>query len=282
MSQPSIASYFHSRKRAATDEIFNAKNKVIVVDQKVDNLALNGLPKNNRIFEVDTQCVTPVASEHLTSNEIKTATAKVIGKLQSENVTNTSPATSAAELSTRGRKTPTTTNRPKRCLMRNADTRKSSDLQPKIVRFTLAGQLSPKKKVLRDLSLDKTVTNITAALFANKDCINSSDRGMKTPTKEEQIARATTEKLNAVRSNLSLDEIKSKIIKSTRLQDLKTSMSKLQALEDSRQKIIDNISTKNAKTNKHSLCDQQTNRAAKILGQSLKQFSTIDLEVLSR
>lgn len=281
MSQPSIASYFHSRKRAAVDEIFNAKNKVIVVDQKVDNLALNGPPKNNRIFEGDALCAIPVTDTQL--SDCKLTVPKAIGKIHTENVTNTSPQLTA-ELSTRGRKTPTLAGRQKRCLKRNIDAKKLSDSQPKIVRFTLAGHLSPKKKLIRDQSsaLDKPVTSIAAALFATKDNLNNSDRGMKTPTKEEQVARATSEKLNTVRNNLSLDEIKTKITKSTRLQELKASMSKLQALEDSRQKLINNSSSRNAKTDKHSLCDQQSNRAAQILGQSLKQFSTIDLEVLSR
>lgn len=271
MSQPSIASYFHSRKRAG-DEIFNAKNKVILVDPKGDNVIL----KPNKII-----CDVVDVLEH-SNNQPLTPSSTKISKATSEGT----PSNGAKETS-RGRKLPNPPNaRPaRRCLKRPADPAAVSGSQPKIVKFTLAGNLSPKKKAIArtKCDTDKSIASVTAVLFGTKESFCNVDRGMKTPTKEEQVARLNVEKINMTRKNLTMEEIKSKVTKSSRLQDLKASMSKLQALEDSRQKILSgNKTVKNLKTDKHSFNAQQSDRAAKILGQCLKPFETIDLEVLSR
>lgn len=262
MSQPSIASYFHSRKRVG-DEIFNAKNKLLLIDPKADSV----IAKPNKICDVVDQPLTPSAAK------------------QAKITIETAPCNGAKETTSRGRKTPNPSARPtRRCLKRPADTTVSGS-QPKIVKFTLAGNLSPKKKAIGRTRCDpdKSVASVTAVLFGTKESISNIDRGMKTPTKEEQVARLNVEKINSARKNLTMDEIKSKVTRSTRLQDLKASMGRLQALEDSRQKIINgNKTTKNLNADKHSFNAQQSDRAAKILGQCLKPFETIDLEVLSR
>lgn len=268
MSQPSIASYFHSRKRAG-DEIFNAKNKVILIDPKGDNVITK--PKICDVVDVldnsNDQPLTP-SSTKLTKTSIEGT-----------------PSNGAKETS-RVRKIPNPNARPaRRCLKRPAETAAISGSQPKIVKFTLAGNLSPKKKAIgrTRCDSDKSVASVTAVLFGTKESICNVDRGLKTPTKEEQVARLNVEKINTARKNLTMEEIKSKVTRSSRLQDLKASMNKLQALEESRQKIISgNKIVKNLKTDKHSFNAQQSDRAAKILGQSLKPFETIDLEVLSR
>lgn len=269
MSQPSIASYFHSRKRAG-DEIFNAKNKVILVDPKADNV----IPKPSKICDV-VDVLNEENDQPLTPSSTKLKKPTIEAAL-----------TNGAQETSRGRKIPNPNARPaRRCLKRPAEAAAVSGSQPKIVKFTLAGNLSPKKKAIARTRCDsdQSVGSVTAVLFGTKESVCNVDRGMKTPTKEEQVARLNAEKINTARKNLTMDEIKSKVTKSSRLQDLKASMSKLQALEDSRQKIISgNKTVKNLKTDKHSFNAQQSDRAAKILGQCLKPFGTIDLEVLSR
>lgn len=271
MSQPSIASYFHSRKRAG-DDVFNAKNKLMLLDPKVDNV----IPKPNKICDV----VDVLNADHSNEQPLTPSTSKL-----SKPNTEGTPFNGEKQTS-KGRKTPNPNARPaRRCLKRPAETAALSGSQPKIVKFTLAGNLSPKKKAIgrTRCDSDKSVASVTAVLFGTKESICNVDRGMKTPTKEEQVARLNVEKVNTARKNLTMDEIKSKVTKSSRLQDLKASMGKLQALEESRQRIISgNKTVKNLKTDKHSFNAQQSDRAAKILGQSLKPFETIDLEVLSR
>lgn len=272
MAQPSIASYFHSRKRAAGDEIFNAKNKVILIDQqKCDTTTATRL----KIFD-------PAANDVVASAEPSTNSDQKL--------------TTASDVATEstGRKTPLVGRPIRRCLKRSAATSEKSTgstNQPKIVKFTLAGYLSPKKKCIvrgggggekKSLSTSSAAA-AAVALFAAKDASANIDRGLKTPTKEEQMARASAEKANAARQNLSLAEIKSKIVKSTRLKDLKASMGQLQALEESRQRLLaSNKTVRNSKTDKHSFCDQQSDRAARILGKGLKPFETIELDVLGR
>lgn len=271
MSQPSIASYFHSRKRAG-DEIFNAKNKVVLVEPKGDSV----IAKPSKICDVvDVTNLEQSNDQPPTPSSTKISRAAIDGA-----------SSNGAKETSRGRKIPNPNARPaRRCLKRPAETAAMIGSQPKIVKFTLAGNLSPKKKAIgrTRCDSDKSVASVTAVLFGTKESICNVDRGMKTPTKEEQVSRLNVEKMNTARKNLTMDEIKSKVTKSSRLQDLKASMSRLQALEDSRQKIINgNKTVKNLKADKHSFNAQQSDRAAKILGQSLKPFETIDLEVLSR
>lgn len=270
MSQPSVAAFFHSRKRAAVDDIFAAKNKITATssDTKVDQLATTfGAKGANKIFD----STAPFETHH-ESPQSSEAPAKV----------------APLELQTRsGRRTPTplsaASSRPKRCLKRaTSDARKNSSstsVQPKIVKFTLAGNLSPKKKMIaRDVP---TTSSAVANIFGPKE--SNIERGLRTPTKEEQHARLTADKAAEVRNKLSLDDIKARITRSGRRPELLASLGRMSALEESRQKILNRKEGTHLKqVDKHSLSDQQSDRAAKILGKSLKSFETIDLEVLSR
>lgn len=263
MSQKSIASYFHSRKRAAHDDACSFKNKVIVIDSKSDNLAI-AFPKNH-ISEAEAAAKDTQAE--CDDQKIFRRNQNIVAKFKDE--------PQSVQGQAKIRKTPAAAKN-RRCLKRpeNTDT---AATQPKIVRFTLAGNLSPRKKPI--LQTTESSTSVSATLFGNsKQDGGSIDRGMTTPTKEEQIAKANADKLNAVRNNLSFNEITKKVFQSSRLQELKASLEKLESLEESRQSII----KKNGqfRTDMHNY--QQSDRAARILGKSLKPFATINLEVLSR
>lgn len=273
MSQPSVAAFFHSRKRAAVDDIFAAKNKITATSttDQLANLATTGTNKGaNKIFDSTS---VPISEIHHESPQNADAPPKVA---------------SPFELQTRsGRRTPTpqpasaASTRPKRCLKRTtSDARKAApsntSVQPKIVKFTLAGHLSPKKKMIsRDGS---TPSGSCVNIFGPKE--SNVDRGLRTPTKEEQHARVAADKAAEVRNKLSLDDIKARITRSVRRPELLASLGRMNALEESRQKILNRKESK--LVDKHSLSDQQSDRAARILGKSLKSFETIDLEVLSR
>lgn len=255
MSQPSVASFFHSRKRTAIDDIFTTKNKVNAIDPP------------------------PSQSDQQSAVVVDNVAAVVVA----------ADAAAAPASSTRsGRRTPVPVQltaasaRPKRCLKPTAA---AAIAQPKIVKFTLAGHLSPKKRMQREngsaAAKRSDVTNVAAALFATKETPNV-ERGLKTPTKAEQEARCTADKCAAMRSKLSLDEIKTRVTRSARLTDMKASMDKLRALQEQRERIISTRPSTMKTADKHSISDQQTNRAAQMLGRSLKQFDTIDLEILSR
>lgn len=272
MSQPSVAAFFHSRKRAAVDDIFAAKNKITATStDQLAHHATTGTKGANHIFD----STVPLDNNH-ESPQHADASSKV----------------APFELQTRsGRRTPTpqpqisaAPSRPKRCLKRTtSDARKASStssVQPKLVKFTLAGNLSPKKKMVSRESAaspSKTVAHI----FGPKE--TNVERGLRTPTKEEQHARVAADKAAEVRNKLSMDDIKARITRSVRRPELLASLSRMGALEESRQKILNRKEATHLKqVDKHSLSDQQSDRAARILGKSLKTFETIDLEVLSR
>lgn len=277
MSQPSVAAFFHSRKRAAVDDIFAAKNKIAATS--TDQLATIG------------------ASSAKPTTKLFDSTASSLPDTQLESASQNGDVTAIKEAQTPidaqsrpGRRTPTpqpqsllaASNRPKRCLKRaTSDARKTvstASVQPKIVKFTLAGNLSPKKKIMRDGALPAAgVSNLFGAKASNVE------RGLRTPTKEEQHARVAAEKATEARNKLSMDDIKARITRSGRRPELLASLGRMNALEESRHKILNRMEASHLKqVDKHSLSDQQSDRAARILGKSLKTFETIDLEVLSR
>lgn len=270
MSQPSVAAFFHSRKRAAVDDIFAAKNKITA--NSTDQLANLDTKGANRIVDTTVPCLD---NHHESPQNAADASSKV-ASLEAQSRSGRRTPTPQTQL-------PAATTRPKRCLKRaTSDARKTapstSSVQPKIVKFTLAGHLSPKKKMM---SRGGDGTTPLGDMFGPKE--TNIDRGLRTPTKEEQHARVAAERAAEVRNKLSLDDIKARITRSTRRPELLASLGRMNALEESRQKILNRKEATHVKlVDKHSLSDQQSDRAARILGKSLKSFETIELEVLSR
>lgn len=279
MSQPSIASYFHSRKRAAVDDIFNIKNKVILLDPKGDNSAI--VLSKNKIFEADA----PPTESIRISTDIKNVNEpkRTASKSFIDDVSTTKKANIDAKTTTTTTtkpSLPTTTSTVQQGILKaSKDGGSVANVarpakQQKIVKFTLAGNLSPRKrKVFKRLAETER-----ERVLANEPKF-PEPIGHVTPTKAEQKARLDKLQKDELRKNLPLDAVKSKINRSSRLQDLKASMTNLKALEETRKKIAD---ARNAKLDKHSFNEQQSNRAAMIVGKTLKQFETIDLEVLTR
>lgn len=280
MSQPSVASFFHSRKRTAIDDIFATKNKVNVVD--------------------GTQQVAAAAA-HVRAKLFEDAPSGVLGDstAATSHQDNVPAAAPTAPATRSGRRTPVTSvaptaasTRPRRCLKQTSDTTAAAATkrsaasaetagQPKIVKFTLAGHLSPMKRTQREGAVKACdITSVAMALFGNRE--SNVDRGQTTPTKADQRARLAAEQIAETRCQLSMDEVKARVTRSTRLSEMKASMDKLKALQAQREQIISTRKSTMKTADKHSISDQQTGRAAMILGKGLKQFDTIELEILSR
>lgn len=276
MSQPSVASFFHSRKRSAIDDIFTAKSKLSAIES----------PKHY-ISDADNNEVAPVA-------------AAAAPATRSGRRTPTVATTAAATRPRRCLKATTEGSRKASASSSSATSNQSNASQPKIVKFTLAGHLSPKKRLRQQQTggdaAEPTVvqptaggvgrgdfTNVAMALFGNKEQqANVEQRGQRTPTKAEQETRLATERLAAARSKLSMEEIKERVTRSSRLAEMKESMGKLKALQEQRERIISTRKATMKTADKHNNADAQTDRAAKILGKGLKQFDTIELEILAR
>lgn len=264
MSSPSIASYFNVRKRAAADDIVNSRIKVSRIEgtdqssNRAQALLERAILAKNKLVDADTFGRNAIVSSGNNS-------AKIV-----ENVNAALQSKSSSDRRTTRRtakRTATTT------ILADA-ANKEPLKQQKIVKFTLGGSLSPRKKA---------VSHSPAKAFQSIE-LNASNDSHVTPAKppktdESKSSTSDTNKTNIVnkhftnaKKELSFDEVKEKIGRSSRLDDLKAILSKRQQLEEQYQACI---TRRNAK--------QKANHSpAKLDGQSLKAFDTIELEVLSR
>lgn len=158
---------------------------------------------------------------------------------------------------------------------------KNDKQQQKLVQFIKKGPLSPKKNLSSPSKMQKVneetpSTNIIKA-FASKANANNVEKGLKTPTK--QIIKGSTplkqgDIKNLVRKELNFDEVKTKVTRSAKLQELKASLSRIQELEKTRKAQEE----RNRKLREGA--NVTASPAKKVL--QLKEFDTIELEVLTR
>lgn len=242
MSQTHLSSYFHNRKRAAADELSSIRNKVLILDQPIDEIDL--LKSGSELYD-----------EQLKATSVDQT--RIVKKLKFENLISTQLDNNEASEQVKQKKlvlqsggTPTiqrTTRSSKR--INSSKIKPVEASQPKIVQFVKMGNLSPKKKMTTPKK------DAPVAMFASKESLSNVERGMKTPTKQITPSNSFMDRLNCVRKNLSSDEIKNKITKSSRLDELKEALSRVKDAE-TKQKTAENKRV------------------------SLKQFKTIELEVL--
>lgn len=265
MASPSIASYFNVRKRAATDDIVNARNKVSRLDGgtsdsigRAQSLVDRAILTKNKLVDADT---------------FGSTTAKI-----AETV---APVQAAREKRTvrRGTKRAASSAQPSVCTNFAATTApapKETLKQPKIVKFTLGGSLSPRKPSTSSSpakaafqSIQRNATPTKQPKIGNDDTdAGSSGKSSSDAIKASILSKSVT---NA-KKELTFDEIKEKIGRSSRLDDLKAMLNKRQQLDERYQACI----------NKRLAKQKANNSPAKLDGQGLKAFDTIELEVLSR
>lgn len=247
MASPSIASYFNVRKRAATDDIVSARNKVSRLEDtnekssRAQALLKQAILTKNRTIDADTFGTSP-----------KTATvnnARVVEKLPSEKRTRrTAKRTVTASTSEAAGK--------------------NAMMQPKIVKFTLGGSLSPRKKSSGSPAKVFQSTNRNASELTPTKQSSVHESKQSTPDSTKTVNKNLTN----LRKELSFEDIKSKIGRSSRLSELKALLNKQQNLEEQYKACI----------NKRNAKQRASTSPAKLDGQSLKEFDTIELEVLSR
>lgn len=248
MAQPSVTQYFNSRKRSAADDVCTRKSKIIHLEESHDSQAT--ILNDKKIVLNDLTTIEPKASPRINRNTKNKIVAGLIADGKKSNAIR------------------------RRSCIKRSDQQKAESNQPKIVRFTLAGALSPKKKQKDDVKL--------SAVFGNLENVIQKEAELHTPTKEQQLAEAKAEQEKQALHNMSLGEIKRKIIKSDRLKDLKESLSKLRAMDESRQKCIKLNGKLSNNVDRDPPLPALTHKADGVLGKNLKQFDLIELEVLSR
>lgn len=259
MASPSIASYFNVRKRAAADDIVNARNKVSRLETtnesslRAQALVERAILAKNKLVDADTFGTGPITATVNNAKVVELAPAPAKPTIEKRTTRRTAKRTATATSTSAANK--------------------EQLKQQKIVKFTLGGSLSPRKKSIS--SPGKAFQSIER---------NSSAETTTTPTKQPKIdeskpstsdtnkANIVNKNLTNVRKELSFEDIKSKIGRSSRLGDLKALLNKQQQLEEQYQACI----------NKRNAKQKANNSPAKLDGQSLKEFDTIELEVLSR
>lgn len=217
MSQVSISSFFHTRKRGIDEEIAVNKRKVI----RLDGAAENALTSSDDFSNDSANNITTISNE----TEISEKKSKALG----------------SKTSTRQVLKPQRTTRSKAKHMQNVDGLET----PKLVNFWVGGNLSPKKK-----SKNATTETITGQTNMSEKTVNNElsivERpGMTTPVKSQSDASPAT------RKPLNIEEIKLKMKNSSRITELKTTLNKLNSgfdrLNNMRNERLDKGPTKEKK-----------------------------------
>lgn len=259
MASPSISSYFNVRKRAATDDIVNARNKVSRLDGTTESIGRTNILAERAIL----------AKNKLVDADTFGSIAKTVEKV---------PAIQEA----REKRTVRRTTKRTAASQPTSDTAttvaiKETLKQPKIVKFTLGGSLSPRKNSIVSpaksafQSIRRNATTPTKQPKIDDDIV-AAGSSAKLSSSDAHKASIVTKNVANAKKELTFDEIKGKIGRSSRLDELKAILNKRQQLEERYQDCL----------NKRLAKQKANNSPAKLDGQSLKAFDTIELEVLSR
>lgn len=148
--------------------------------------------------------------------------------------------------------------------------------QPKLVQFIRKGTLSPRKQPPINTGDDAQAINEQtpkgSIAFASKQNIVNVQRGMRTPTKQIIKDASPIKHTDMAKRGLTFDEVKTKISRSAKMQELKAVLARKAKLELERK------------------AQEERNRRLREAGPSpskaktvqLKEFDTIELEVLTR
>jgi hypothetical protein len=199
MAQPSVSSFFITRKRGLEDDLISSKKKVICLEiNRNSSESRDGFTDSE---ELGTQVVFPKASDNEISND-------------------EAPKKIAKTHTVRQGITPQRTTRAKKVHMQEVDGIQT----PKIVNFWKGGNLSPQKKAKGSVA-ETVITPTTCE--AEKNIVK--EQGMSTPVKQNTTKGPDTiEKTGLISSNgLKADEIKKKLKGSNRLAELKTRINQL-------------------------------------------------------
>lgn len=230
MASPSVAAYFSSRKRAAANDLSNTKNKVIRLDGTTSGVTESESNDHHALLRAKLGADDTINKPTIFANVPTTTKAKPIERKTTRRTAKRQPSSDNAS-------------------------------QPKIVKFTLAGTLSPRKKIAeatRTLQVKETNPVEKSPVAGASQPSGSELKSILSPA--------------SAKRELSFDAIKSKVSRSSKLEELKTILKNRQQLEQQLQACVQRRCGKLIKESN----EQQAE------GRALKKFDTIELEVLSR
>lgn len=239
MSQPLVTSYFNTRKRPATDDLRN-KAKVLLLDREdsktVSNQSENQVNKDSSELSGS---LTPIQEEQamgtspkviLVSGKESKGNRTVKSNSAVRNIQFDSPKTNAQKILKNNARTRVTRSRKLSGQEGQTDIRESfqkvtEDTDAKKVLFEKKGALSPRKKCPE--TPKKNTSSIETVTSVFNDQIPSNCTTPKKSSAMDKLAK----------QELSLNEIKNRINKSSRLMELKASIARFKNCEQKLEKL---------------------------------------------
>ncbi|KAH8336869.1 hypothetical protein KR059_006425 [Drosophila kikkawai] len=253
MAQPSVAAFFTNRKRAALDDAITTKNRRLA--EPLESAAPQQLPAAapaDQDADIDTLKAAASGMRTRSGRNVRLiVTAQEGGKKKS-----TAPAAGKLEAHIK---------------------------QPKLVQFIKKGTLSPRKQAQSSkldedqlLQQHSSISEVTPKVNFNITSQQNADnvqRGLRTPTKQI-LKDASPIKAGGVdlRRQLTFDEVKTKISRSAKMQELKAVLARKAALEQKR---------KEQEERNRKLREAGPSPSKSGVSVQLKEFDTIELEVLT-
>ncbi|XP_016972488.1 DNA replication factor Cdt1 [Drosophila rhopaloa] len=250
MAQPSVAAFFTNRKRAALDDATAIKNRRLAEPAESASPAPSQQPAGDQDADLDTL---KAAASGMRTRSGRTARLIVTAIQESKN-----------------KRTP-------------GGTKMDANIkQPKLVQFIKKGTLSPRKQAQsskldeEELQQSSTISELTPKLnftITNQQNADNVQRGLRTPTKQI-LKHASPIKASGVdlRRQLTFDEVKTKVSRSAKLQELKAVLARKAALEQKR---------KEQEERNRKLREAGPSPSKSKMSVQLKEFDTIELEVLT-
>ncbi|XP_049292981.1 DNA replication factor Cdt1 isoform X1 [Anopheles funestus] len=274
MSQPTVASYFNTRKRAAHDALLGAgKNKVLILENSIAHT--NGNLTNSSLNSDHEE----LRFVHANDNNFTLKNIETAGK---DNGGGTRANPDPTEMERR-------VTRASRAIKRigpvDLDEKTKallSSAQPKLVSFIKKGNLSPQKRVHtaspskqpvvpeKKLASPKKIDNggVAGSAPASVEFSprNSLNNVAKAPTKAT-VTR--TLQLGKDKDSMSLADIRNKLLQHPRLPELKTKLNNIQSGLDR----VDRLRKERLEGKKPAV-------SPIVAAKNLQQFSTLDVEVM--
>ncbi|XP_020800372.1 DNA replication factor Cdt1 [Drosophila serrata] len=253
MAQPSVAAFFTNRKRAALDDAITTKNRRLA--EPLESAAPQQLPASapaDQDADIDTLKAAASGMRTRSGRNVRLiVTAQEGGKKKS--------TAAAGKL-------------------------EAHIKQPKLVQFIKKGTLSPRKQAqsskLDDEQLlqqsSSTIIEVTPKVnftITSQQNADNVQRGLRTPTKQI-LKDASPIKAGGLdlRRQLTFDEVKTKISRSAKMQELKAVLARKAALEQKR---------KEQEERNRKLREAGPSPSKSGVSVQLKEFDTIELEVLT-
>uniref|UniRef100_A0A1B0G327 CDT1 Geminin-binding domain-containing protein n=1 Tax=Glossina morsitans morsitans TaxID=37546 RepID=A0A1B0G327_GLOMM len=242
MAQPPITSFFNTRKRAIAEDFINTKTRPLEEETNVDSQLDDDISK--------------------VKTDLRNRSGRTVKRFGiPETIQITGVGVSPRKMTKIIEETKEQKNLVE-CIKKDSSSPTKAEKTPTFSR----------KQINETTPCPPGNVDVTESALKNS---NNDETNLKTPTKQiikgSALANRTVLKSH-VKKELNFDEVKTKISRSSKLQELKASLARIKELEK----------TRKAQENKRRLLKKSaTSPCQKSAGIQLKEFDTIELEVFS-